>query len=99
MAITKFIRIVNGVPTMQTAIAAIVNNQVAVVSTITALTNYTLPNSMTYDSDELEIRLNGQKLELTQDYTYVGTTPRTQVQFTQDIVPGDQLTFRTDRIP
>src|SRR5436309_696388 len=99
MASTQFIRLVNGIPTMQTAVPNVVNQQTTVGSTITAGTNVTLPSAMSYTSDELEIKLGGQKLEVTIDYNYVGSGTRTQVVYTFDLVAGDQLSYRTDRIP
>lgn len=99
MAETKFIRVVNGIPRMQVAVPNIVNQQVTLGAGVTAGVPYTLPGGMTYNSDELEITLNGQRLQLTEDYTYVGSPARTQVQFTFDLVIGDKLAFRTDRIP
>ena len=57
----------------------------------------TLPSAKTYTSDELEIYLNGQRLEDTVDYSYVSSPPRTQISFTFDLVAGDVIRFRIDR--
>ena len=64
---------------------------------ITAGTSITLPNSGTYDSANLEVYLNDIRLEDIEDYTYVGTTPRTQVQFTFELTVLDRIRFRVDR--
>lgn len=43
----------------------------------------TLPDSGTYDSNELQLKLNGIDLTYLLDYNYVGSGPaRTQVSFT-----------------
>lgn len=69
-------------------------------SPITAGTAVTLPSSQTYNSGELEVYLNGDRIEAVLDYTYVGAGPtRTQIQFTFDLVAGDRLRFRIDRGP
>lgn len=99
MSATSFTRIVNGIPRMQTAVPNVMNNQLNIGATVTAGTSITIPNSGSYTSDELEIILNGVRLLVTEDYTYVGSPPRTQVQLTFDLVSGDILNFRTDRIP
>ena len=64
---------------------------------VTAGTAVTLPNAQTYNSSELSIYLNGVRLEPVFDYTYVGTVPRTQVQFTFSLVVSDVLEFRIER--
>ena len=68
-----------------------------IIGPITAGTAVTLPNSQTYNSSELNVFLNGQKLEVTFDYTYVGSVPRTQIQFTFDLVVGDMIEFNIER--
>ena len=57
----------------------------------------TLPVSGTYSGDELEVYLNGAKLYNIEDYIYVGSGARTQVQFTFDLVVGDKVLFRKAR--
>ena len=68
----------------------------SVGSTITTGTSITLPASETYNSDELEVYLNGVRLESVEDYNYVASPPRTQIQMTFDLVTGDLLRFRKD---
>lgn len=75
----------------------IYDEQYDVIATISAGTSVTLPLSGTYSGDELEIHLNGQKLYHAEDYTYVGSAPRTQVQFTFDLIAGDKVLFRKIR--
>jgi hypothetical protein len=108
----SFITVISGIPTLQTesAAATIYNETLTVVSgtpgtnevqgPVTTGTAVTLPQSGTYTQDELEIRLNGVRLEEVVDYQIIGASPpRTQVQFTFDLVVGDQLVFRVDRAP
>lgn len=67
---------------------------------VPAGTVITLPASGTYTAAELEIRLNGMRLEQLYDYNYVGAGPtRTQVTLTFDLAVGDRLDFRVDRAP
>lgn len=95
----KFLRLINGIPRL-VAGPAIYDETYSVSGTITTGNPITLPASGTYNSEELEVRLNGQRLESVVDYNYVGgSPPRTQVAFTFDLVIGDQVNFRVDRVP
>lgn len=76
--------------------AAGANQVSAPVTTGTAIT---LPSSGTYVGVELEVRLNGMRLEALYDYTYVGTGTKTQIALTFDLATGDRLDFRVDRAP
>lgn len=95
----NFLRLQNGVPRSfaESGSPAIYDQGVDVVAPISAGTNITLPASQTYDSNELEVYLNGTRLESILDYTYVGSPPRTQIQFNFDLVVGDHYRFRIDR--
>lgn len=105
----KFLRLVNGVAYSvdESASITIYDQPLTVVSAspganqivgpITSGTAVTLPNGGTYSAAELEIRLNGQRLEQLYDYNYVGSGTRTQVSFTFDLAIGDRLDFRVDR--
>jgi hypothetical protein len=96
----KFVTMVSGIPRSQTVTATlptIYSQETAVGSTITAGTSVTLPASGTYTSDELEIYLNGQRMFVVDDYTLVGSPPRTQVQFTFDLIAGDLVVWRKVR--
>ena len=95
----RFLRIHNGVLRSfdETASPTIYDETYNVTSTITSGTPVTLPASGTYDSDELLVYLNGQRLAAADDYTYIGTPPRTQVAFTFDLLSGDKVRFRKDR--
>ena len=97
----SFLRLQNGVPRMavETVPPVIYDQGVDVGSPITSGTSITLPASQTYTSGELEVYLNGTRLESILDYTYVGSPPRTQIQFTFDLVVGDHYRFRIDRTP
>lgn len=95
----KFLRLVNGVPRSvdEAASQPIYDQSIDVNSTITAGTNVTLPLSGTYEGQELEVYFNGQVLDDVVDYNFVGTPPRTQVQFTFNLEPGDRIRFRKAR--
>lgn len=95
----KFLRLVNGVPRQEDEAAAttIYDEKFDVVSTITTGTPVTLPSGGTYDSQELEIYLNGQVLDDVVDFNFEGSPPRTQVSFTFNLVGGDKLRFRKIR--
>jgi len=68
-----------------------------IVGPISTGTPITLPSSKTYNSDELEVRLDGQKMDDLFDYIYEGTIPRTQISFAFDIWVGARINFRIDR--
>lgn len=76
--------------------STIYDDYISIGSTITAGTEITLPNSGTYQSDELEVYLNGQRLHLVIDYSYVGGPPRNKIILTFDLYSGDTLRFRTE---
>jgi hypothetical protein len=95
----KFLRLVNGVPRSldEAASTPIYDERLTITSTIIAGTNVTLPLSGTYEGQELEVYFNGQVLDDVLDYTFVGSPPRTQVQFTFNLEPGDVIRFRKIR--
>lgn len=92
----KFLRIINGVARSVDESSSILptENTYSVNATISSGTPITLPNSMTYDSTELEVFLNSSRCTHLFDYNYTGSTPRTQVSFTFDLRVGDVLFFR-----
>jgi hypothetical protein len=97
----KFTRIVNGVlrqfdesgtPTIYD------QNSVIGGGGLTTGSPITLPLSQTYDSNELEVYLNNVRLTPVLDYNYVGASaPRTQVNFTFDLLANEVVRFRIDR--
>lgn len=106
----RVLELINGVPRMRDEASppTIYDESLEVVSSgagagqingpISTGTPITLPSSGSYEADELEIYLNGARLEDAADYNYVGAGPtRTQVSFTFDIVVGDDIRFRVDR--
>lgn len=96
----KALQLVNGVPRTVTIGEPTIYDQASNInSTINTGTNVPLPSGQTYDSSELEVYLNGVRLTYTYDYNYVGSVPRTQITFTFDLVSGDVVRFRIDRIP
>lgn len=68
-----------------------------ILGPVPAGNNVTLPASGTYDGQELEIYVNGVTLDDVLDFNFVGTPPRTQVQFTFDLEVGDKVRFRKIR--
>lgn len=66
---------------------------------VNAGVSVTLPSGQTYTSSDLNVFLNGDRLQPVFDYTYVGSPLRTQVQFTFQLVVGDVVEFRIDRAP
>lgn len=107
----KFLRLSNGVPRsfQESASLTIYDESLTVVASspdaneivgpINAGVNVTIPGSQTYTAAELQIYLNGDRLEPVFDYAYVGSAPRSQVQFTFGLVVGDRVDFRIDRAP
>lgn len=92
---SKVLRLINGIPRFQDFGVSIVNEQLTVGGTVTAGTNVTVPNSGTYTGAELEVFLNGQRLNVVEDFNYAGSPPRTQVTFVFDLVAGDLVLFRS----
>ena len=107
----KFLRLSNGVPRsfQEGASITIYDESLTVVPSGTGAnqingpvmtgTSVSLPGGQQYTAAELQIYLNGDRLESVFDYAYVGSAPRTQVQFTFDLVVGDRIDFRIDRAP
>lgn len=95
----KFLRLVNGVPRMQDEASSVTiyDEEIELSATLTTGNPLTLPSSGTYNSDELEVYLNGQRLNSVVDYNYYGSVPRTAVSFTFDLVDGYKVRFRVDR--
>jgi hypothetical protein len=91
--------LVNGRPKMtaEAASPTIYDETYTLVSNISTGTPITLPNSGTYTSEELEVRLNGIRMDSGIDYNFVGSPPRTQISFTFDLLGGsnpDVINFR-----
>jgi hypothetical protein len=55
-----------------------------------------LPSGQLYQGSELEVYLNGSAMEYGNDYQYVGTGSKSQIEMTFDLTEGDQLRFRID---
>jgi len=92
----KRLVLVNGIPRMVEELE-IYNEIIIVDFIITTGSPVTLPNSKTYLGDELEVRLNDLLLQLGIDYNVEGSSPYSQVSFTFDLIPPDQINFRIDR--
>lgn len=107
----KFLRLSNGVPRsfQESSSLTIYDQSLTVVPSgaganqingpVITGSNVTLPAGQQYTAAELQIYLNGDRLESVFDYSYVGSAPRTQVQFTFDLEVGDRIDFRIDRAP
>ena len=54
----------------------------------------TLPDSETYQDDELWVELRGQLLRPGIDYTFLGSEPRTQISISQPVVAGDTVRIK-----
>jgi len=107
----KFLRIVNGIPRMveESGTPPIYDDYLDVVQSGASGANeinvsdgetgdpVTLPNGGTYEGDELEVYLNGNRLEDVADYNWLGSGTRTQLAFTFDLEVGDRVRFRVDR--
>lgn len=95
----KKLQLVNGVPRMRDEQATQIYDETTVIGAggVTTGSPVTLPNSETYEDEELWVFLNGQTLEAVTDYNYEGTIPRTDVSFTFDLVEGDAVRFRKER--
>lgn len=95
----KFLRLVNGVQRSfdEASTTPIYDQAIDVASTIGTGVPVTLPAGGTYDSQELEVILNGQALDDVADYNFVGSVPRTQVAFTFQLEIGDRIRFRKIR--
>ncbi len=98
----KFITIESGIPRLrnESASTPIYDERLSVSSTISTGTPVTLPNSGTYQGDEIQVWLNGLRLDHLVDYNFEGPGPtRTQISFTFDLVNGDKVDFRKYRGP
>lgn len=107
----KMLRLVNGIPRMvdESASPTIYDDYLLVkisgasgpneINESDAQTGdeIALSNSGTYESAELEVRLNGQRLRPVNDYNYVGSGTRTKISMTFDLIAGDRIDFRVDR--
>jgi hypothetical protein len=93
---TKVLKIINGVPRMVDMAASFYEVAYNVTNNISAGTPVTLPEGKSYNSTELSVFINGQKLVLMEDYDYVSVPPRTQVYFTFDLIPNDTITFKVE---
>jgi hypothetical protein len=102
----KFTRIVNGVMRSfeESGSPAIYDRTINIVVSgavspdlngpVTAGTNISLPSGKTYTSDELQVYLNGTRLDDVLDYNYVSST---QISFLYNLEAGDILRFYIDR--
>ncbi len=97
----KFLRLIGGLPRQadEGSASAIYDESVTIASPVTTGDDYTLPNSGSYEGEELEIFLDGQVLDSGVDYNFVGSGVKTQVEFTFDLLVGDRLRFRKIRGP
>lgn len=102
----KFLRVIDGVPRMveEGGSPSIYDETITVVAAapgsneilgpVTAGTHITLPNSKTYTGDELQVYLNGIRMDDVLDYTHFSST---QIDFVFDLEVGDLIRFYIDR--
>lgn len=102
----KFLRLVNGIMKSfeESGSSPIYDRYLEVVASgaganqingpITAGTNITLPSSQTCTGDELQIFLNGLRLDNVLDYNHVSST---QISFLFNLEVTDVLRFYIDR--
>lgn len=93
---TKVLQLVNGIPRMVTTASLIYDQLFTISGTITSGTSITLPSSGSFVGADLQVYVNGVIQELTNDYTYVGSSPYTQVTFTYNLLTTDTLRFRIE---
>lgn len=107
---TKLVQLLNGVPRVNNistgAGPTIYDEHVTIVASgaganemngpVTSGSPVTLPGAKTYTAEELEVYVNGQRLEDVFDYSHASSTT---VTFTFDLVVGDRIRFRIDRDP
>ena len=92
----KVVKLISGLLRYQEFASSAYEGTLNVGSTITAGTSITLPSSGTYTDTDLSLYLNGQRMTYVEDYVYVGSAPRTQVQMTFGLIAGDILIFRRE---
>lgn len=63
---------------------------------LVAGSNITLPSAQEYEDTDLQVYLDGHFLEVVQDYNYVGSVPRTQIQTVFDLNEGERVRFRIE---
>lgn len=102
----KFLRLSGGIPRSfdESGSPAIYDETIAIVASgavspdlngpVTAGTSITLPNGQTYTGDELQVYLNGLRLDDILDYNH---TSSTQIQMTFSLEVNDKLRFYIDR--
>jgi len=106
----RFLRIINGMPRMadESSSPSIYDEYIDIVASGAGANEIdvddgetgdpiTLPDSGTYEGNELEIYLNGNRMEDVADYNWLGSGTRTQISFTFDLEVGDRVRFRVDR--
>jgi hypothetical protein len=96
---TKFLTLSGGIPRMQIVSSQnVTGDETLVVGAggISSSSTSTIPNGLEYTDIDLEVYLNGQFLEEGQEYSYVGTAPRNQVQWLINLVEGDRVRFRVE---
>ena len=93
--------LINGFPrmTVEAGATTIYDQESTIGTTLTTGSSFTLPASQTYSADELEVYVNNTRLTRVADYNFVGSIPRTQINFTFDLIVGDKVRVRIDRAP
>lgn len=87
------LKLVNGLPTMVDTADTAFDDSIYYASGLTSGTNITIPNSNEFintDASDIIITVNKQLQEVTRDFTVVGSSPYTQIQFSYDL-PSDSV--------
>jgi hypothetical protein len=98
--LAKVLEMVNGIRRLRTEAGTVsIYDETSTIGVggLTTGSPLTLPSSQTYTSDELEVYLNGQRMDAVLDYNVEGSPPRTQISWTFDLVENDLVRFRIDR--
>lgn len=107
---TKVLVLTNGVPVMTDiavsgspatddrllVVLGAPGNANEITGPIVAGTPITLPNSLDYESGELEVTLNGQTILPVTGWNEIGSGTKTQISFNQDLDIDDEIGFRRD---
>lgn len=78
---------------MQELAPTLYQAEYVIASPLSANTPITLPSAQTFNGAELKVYLDGQRSYHTYDYTYVGSAPYTQIEFTFDIEADSVVLF------
>lgn len=85
--------LVNGLPTMVETSDSALDESIYYSAGLAAGTDITIPNSGSFnnsDASDIHILVNQKEVEVTRDFTVLGTAPHTQIEFLYDL-PNDAV--------